>query len=73
MSLAEFNAIQNGWSLQQVIDTVGGPGQLQSTSDFDGQHLEGYKWNGQSTLGFASASVFFRNGQVYEKLQFNLQ
>src|SRR6266702_7578442 len=25
-----------------------------STSDFDGQHLEEYMWNGQSSLGFAS-------------------
>jgi hypothetical protein len=73
MSLAEFNAIQNGWTLQQVIDTVGGPGQLQSTSDFDGQHLEGYTWPGQSSLGYASGGVFFRNGLVYDKIQFNLQ
>ncbi len=73
ISLAEFNAIQNGWSLQQVIDTVGGPGELQSTVGDGDQHLEGYKWEGRSLLGPASASVFFRNGLVYDKLQFNLQ
>jgi hypothetical protein len=76
ISLAEFTAIQSGWSMQQVIDTVGGPGQVEFSSQSGSYKLESYKWTGSgfgSFGGAGSASIQFQNDQVSGKSQFGLQ
>jgi hypothetical protein len=75
ISLAEYNAIQSGWTLQQVIDTIGGPGQVEYQSEYGGYKTEGYKWigTGFGTLGSAGeAHVQFSNDKVAGKSQFGL-
>jgi hypothetical protein len=76
ISLAEYNTIQLGWTLQQVIDTIGGPGQLQSSSEGGGYKFESYQWIGSGfcPLGAAgNASVQFQNDRVTGKTQYGLQ
>lgn len=72
ISLAEFEAIQTGWTLQMVIDTVGGPGKLLSRLDLAGIVTEIYMWDGEGGLG-ANANVELQNGRMIGKAQFGLQ
>jgi vacuolar-type H+-ATPase subunit I/STV1 len=76
ITLAEYNAIQPGWTLQQVIDTVGGPGNLESSTEGSGFKFESYRWTGSGfgPLGSAgSASVQLQNDKVMGKSQYGLQ
>jgi len=76
ITLAEFNSIQSGQTLQQVIDTIGGPGEVQSSIQIGNMESESYKWNG-STFGpfgsSGSATIMFSNDRVSGKFQFGLQ
>jgi hypothetical protein len=75
ISLAEFNAIQSGWTLQQVIDTIGGPGQVQSQYQGPGMKYETYMWIGTGFSPYGTsgqASISFQNDKVTSKSQFGL-
>jgi hypothetical protein len=71
ISLAEFDAIQTGWTLQMVIDTVGGAGQQLSHFELSGFVSDIYMWDGEGGFG-ANANVELQNGRVIGKAQFGL-
>jgi hypothetical protein len=60
MSLDEFNQIQNGMSYDQVVQIVGGPGELVSQVG----SAQVYMWVGSGGIG-ANANVTFYNGRVH--------
>ena len=71
MSLAEFNTIQVGYSYEQVVSLVAGPGVLISQSTIAGNVTRTYKWIGEGVPG-ANANVTFRNDHAISKSQFGL-
>jgi Domain of Unknown Function with PDB structure (DUF3862) len=68
MSLDEFNQIQNGMSYDQVVQIVGGPGELVSEVG----SAQVYMWVGFSSSAGANANVTFYNGRVQGKAQAGL-
>jgi Domain of Unknown Function with PDB structure (DUF3862) len=68
MSLDEFNQIQNGMSYDQVVQIVGGPGELVSQVG----SAQVYMWVGSSSSSGANANVTFYNGRVQGKAQAGL-
>jgi ribosomal protein L24E len=71
MSLAEYNTIQVGYSYEQVVSLVAGPGVLISQSTVVGNVTRTYKWIGEGLPG-ANANVTFRNDHAISKSQFGL-
>jgi hypothetical protein len=71
MTLAKFNAIQSGMTIDQVNKIVGGPGKLDSATDIAGHHTEIRMWTGQD-VG-ANANVTVQDGAVISKAQFGLR
>jgi hypothetical protein len=59
--MAEFNAIQNGMTYEQVVQIVGGPGQKLSESGSPGDeyYTVMYSWDGEGSLG-ANANCMFQ-------------
>lgn len=71
ITMEEFNKIQNGLTLKQVEEIIGGKGEMQSSAG-DGQFKsELYMWKG-NTIG-ANANVTFQDGKVMAKAQFGLE
>ena len=75
ITLDEFGQITTGMSYDEVVDVVGGPGELQSQTDLGGVHTVAYMWNGVAPYdGVAGdAIVIFQNGEVIPKSQFGLR
>lgn len=71
MTLAEFEQIDNGMTLPQVEDIVGGEGALASTAGSGEFRAEVYTWDGSGSLG-ANALVTFQGGRVASKAQHGL-
>lgn len=74
ITLAEFNAIQEGMTYQEVTDIVGSSGELISETDIGvpEYYTQMRSWEGEGLLG-ANANVIFQNGVVTSKAQFGLQ
>jgi hypothetical protein len=74
MSMAEFNAIQNGMTYEQVVQIVGGPGEKMSESGSPGQeyYTVMYMWEGDGGMG-ANANCMFQGGALMNKAQFGLE
>lgn len=74
MSLAEFQAIQSGMTYEQVVQIVGGPGEIMSESGSPGEayYTVMYTWEGEGTLG-ANANCIFQGGALMNKAQFGLE
>lgn len=74
MTMAEFNAIQNGMSYEQVVQIVGGPGEKMSESGSPGEeyYTVMYMWEGEGSLG-ANANSMFQGGALINKAQFGLE
>lgn len=70
VSLSEFEAIENGMTLEQVERIIGGEGQLMSSAGAGEVATELYTWDGNG-LG-ANANVTFQGGKVVGKAQFGL-
>jgi hypothetical protein len=71
ITMAEFTQIKNGMTYDEVVKTIGGKGELQSTAG-DGQYkMDIYSWKGN---GFgANATISFQGGKVGGKGQLGLQ
>jgi hypothetical protein len=72
MSLAEFNQINSGMTVDQVNGVVGGPGKLDSATDIAGHHTEIRSWTGNGGIG-SNANVTFQDGATVSKAQFGLR
>jgi hypothetical protein len=64
ISLPEFLAINAGMSYPQVVNIVGGPGQLLSQTNIGGQVDLVYRWSGANG---SSALVRFQDGREVSK------
>lgn len=71
ITLAEFDQIENGMTLAQVEEIVGGEGALMSSAGTGQFRTEIYSWDGSGSLG-ANANVTFQNEQVVGKAQVGL-
>lgn len=74
MSKAEFEAIQNGMTYEEVVKIVGGEGELLSETGTKGDqfHTVMYKWDGEGSIG-ANANAMFQGGKMINKSQFGLK
>ena len=74
ITLAEFNAIQEGMTYQEVTDIVGSSGELISETDIGipEYYTQMRSWEGEGLLG-ANANVIFQGGVVTSKAQFGLE
>ncbi|MGG4434561.1 hypothetical protein AAXE64_08365 [Priestia megaterium] len=76
ISKEEFDKIQNGMTLDQVIEVIGGEGELQSETGAQGDqfYTSMYGWEGESGLG-ANAIIMFQGStpKVESKSQFGLE
>ncbi len=75
VSLADFNAVQTGMSLDQVREIFHGQdGVLQSQSDVSAGsfsiHTESWQWDG--TGNFSNVFIILQNGKVEVKSQYGL-
>ena len=67
ISLDEYNQIKNGMTYDQVVEIIGGEGELSS----EAYSTKIYTWDGQGSLG-ANAIITFQNGKVVSKAQAGL-
>lgn len=72
VSAAQFAQIQNGMTLQQVEQIMGGPGEVQSDGDTAGIRTTMYAWPGRGELG-ANCNVMIQSGKVCMKAQYGLR
>lgn len=75
ITLAEFEAIKQGMTYQQVVQVVGTEGTLSSESGFDNfdgtkTMFKTYSWN---NADISSASIGFTDGKVDNKFQVGLK
>jgi hypothetical protein len=70
ITLAKFNQIQNGMSIQQVQELIGSPGKLLGTSNTNNVVGKVYWWQ---NLQGSNAIVEFRNDLVVSKSQAGLK
>lgn len=72
MTMDKFNTIQNGMTYEEVVEIVGGEGELSNTAG-DGEYkIELYSWDGNGNVG-SNANVTFTNGKVSGKAQLGLE
>lgn len=72
VTLANFEKIENGMSYEEVVDILGGEGELLSQAGEGEFKTEMYKWDGEGGFG-ANMNVTFQNGQVQSKAQMGLK
>ncbi|MBO8164712.1 MAG: hypothetical protein H0Z34_13505 [Brevibacillus sp.] len=74
MSKAEFDAIQNGMTYEEVVQIVGGEGELLSETGTPGDpsHTVMYMWEGEGDIG-ANANAMFQGGKMISKSQIGLK
>lgn len=70
---AEFEAIESGMTYDEVVEIIGGPGEVMSESGNEGEaaHTVMYSWDGVGQLG-ANANATFQGGELINKAQFGL-
>ena len=66
-----FNQIENGMTYEQVVEILGGEGQLLSETELAGITMAIYTWDGESL--FSTCQVTFQNGAVSSKSQYGLK
>ena len=75
ITLGEYNKIQIGMTLQEVVDIIGGIGEVLSDVDLgigDEYRTVMYMWEGEGIAG-ANANITFQGGKVTAKAQFGLE
>ncbi len=74
ISKAEFEKLNTGMTYREVVEMVGGYGELLSEvgSVGDEYHTAVYMWKGEGSIG-ANANVTFQNGKVIMKAQAGLK
>ncbi|UED72101.1 DUF3862 domain-containing protein [Brevibacillus sp. HD3.3A] len=74
ISKAEFDKLKNGMTYEQVVEIVGGPGEMMSEvgSAGDQFHTVMYTWEGEGSIG-ANANAMFQGGKLNSKAQLGLQ
>ncbi|MBU8919439.1 DUF3862 domain-containing protein [Bacillus sp. FJAT-29953] len=74
ISIDQFNKIQNGMTLEEVIAIVGGEGEIISESGEKGTqfHTIMYSYPGKGSIG-ANVSLMFQGNKLQNKSQFGLE
>lgn len=72
ISKAEFEAIKTGMTYEEVVDIIGGEGELSSQVDIAGYNTKMYMWEGEGSIG-ANANATFQNNSLTSKAQFGLK
>lgn len=72
ISLSEFYKIENGMTLDEVLEIIGGGGTIAADSEMGGIRVVIVTWDGVGQIG-ANASVTFQNGKVVSKAQAGLE
>lgn len=72
ISLVEFDKITTGMSYSEVVEIIGGEGELLSESSVAGYTSKMYSWKGDGDIG-ANASMLFQNDEVQSKSQYGLK
>ena len=72
ISLSEFYKIENGMTLDEVLEIIGGGGTIAADSEMGGVRVVIVTWDGVGQIG-ANASVTFQNGRVVSKAQAGLE
>ncbi|HLL83791.1 MAG TPA: hypothetical protein VK420_14095 [Longimicrobium sp.] len=70
-TLAKYNQVQEGMTLEEVSRIMGGPGNFTGFIDIVGTMSEGYSWKGASLGTLMTAS--FRGGRLTTRMQFGLR
>ena len=66
-----FNQVENGMSYDQVVEIMGGPGELLSETEIAGMTMSIYTWDGNSLM--SSCQITFQDGAVTSKSQYGLE
>jgi outer membrane protein assembly factor BamE (lipoprotein component of BamABCDE complex) len=74
ISLEQFNQIENGMTLEEVIEIVGGEGEIVSETGEEGTdlHTVMYSYSGEGGLG-ANVSLMFQGNKLQNKTQVGLE
>lgn len=74
MNMAEFTAIQNGMTYDEVVAIVGGPGTLSSEVGTKGEpyYTQTYTFEGEGDFG-ANVILSFQDGTLSVKTQYGLK
>lgn len=72
MTMEEFEAIENGMTYEEVVNIVGGEGELSNTASSGDYTIELYSWTGNGSAN-SNANVTFQNGVVTGKAQVGLK
>jgi len=72
ITLAEYNAIKTGMTIDEVTKIVGSGGESLSEAEVAGVKTEIRMWDGEGGLG-SNANVTFQNGKVFAKAQLGLE
>lgn len=75
ITLAEFESIKTGMNYEEVVEIIGGEGELLSEVDMNmgSEYVSKmYIWEGSGSLG-ANANITFQGGKVTMKAQFGLK
>jgi hypothetical protein len=70
-TLAKYNQVQEGMTLEEVSRIMGGPGNFTGFVDIMGTMSEGYSWKGASLGTLMTAS--FRDGRLTTRMQIGLR
>lgn len=71
VTMEAFNKVENGMSYEQVVEVLGGEGELMSETELAGMKMSIYTWDGNST--FSSCQITFQDGAVTSKSQYGLK
>lgn len=74
ISKSEFDALTNGMSYDEVVEIIGGSGEVLSEtgSPGDAYYTVMYMWEGEGELG-ANANVMFQDNKLISKAQYGLR
>lgn len=74
ITLEQFNQIENGMTIEEVVAIVGGEGEILSESGEKGTDLHKvmYSYSGEGELG-ANVSLMFQSNKLQNKSQFGLK
>jgi Domain of Unknown Function with PDB structure (DUF3862) len=74
ISKAEFEAIKNGMTYEEVVEIIGSEGEMLSETGEAGTefHTVIYVWEGEGEFG-ANANFTFQGGKLMNKSQFGLK
>ena len=74
ISKSEFEKIKNGMTYKQVVEIIGGPGEVLSEAGEQGTEFYTvmYTYEGEGSIG-ANANFMFQGGKLQAKAQFGLE